>query len=153
MLFFDIWSLNQNKSISGPLIVYFRFTTSKFSDRAMNSGLPLGVFSARVRRLDDPDFNPEVPGWSDVISLSPGESFFFFCSSHQPVPILFSASFSSTHPIFFAAASASSAVSPSLFLCGDGDRLNRDRRVVVVSLRDEPRDDPIVESSLSLRLW
>ena len=40
-------------------------------------------------------------------------SFFCFCSSHQPVPIRFSASFSSTQPIFFAAASASSAVSPS----------------------------------------
>ena len=65
----------------------------------------------------------------------------------------FSASFSSTHPIFFAAASASSAVSPLLFLSGDGDRLNRERRLVVVSLRDEPSDDPRVESSRSLRLW
>ena len=96
---------------------FFLFQETFFSSdpclrvRILTKGC-LPVSSSIDCELDDPARSLSDGFLFDFV-FSDDFDFSSCCSCHHPVPIRCSASFSSTQPIFFAAASASSAVKPN----------------------------------------
>ena len=97
----------------------------------------LPVSSSIDCELDDPARSLS-DGFLFDFGFSDDFDFSSCCSCHHPVPIRCSASFSSTQPIFFAAASASSAVKP-----------NREKRV----FKDWTQQGWLFSDFKKIRFW